>query len=86
MHVLEPHSKLTADSRHDSLLIRLVDISQTLAHHQTQLYLEMHVDTARSEYRTFAGEKDRAWRLKEEEWLFRTGVIELGNVVANESS
>jgi hypothetical protein len=41
----------------------------------------MHDDAAGPEDRTSAGEQDRGWGLQEEEGLFRTRAVELGDVV-----
>jgi hypothetical protein len=42
----------------------------------------MHGHAARPEDRTSAWEQDRGWGLKEEEGLFGTRAVELGDVVA----
>jgi hypothetical protein len=65
-----------------ALLILLVEVTQILAHDQSQLDLIVHRDAIGTQHRSFVLQKDRTRRFEEEKWPFGSLVVEFFYVVA----
>ena len=74
-------SKLTANRIQGTLLIRRVQVSYSLAHHQTEFYLVVYTDALRAQNGTLIRYHDGRRRLEEEEGLFRLHIVQLGDVI-----
>lgn len=72
----------TIDAFNRLLLILRVEIPDVSAHDQGKLNLMMQRRPLRSQDGARVRNQNRRWRLEEEEWLFWSDIVELGDVIA----
>ena len=77
---------LTLNGIQCTLLVLRIQVSDSLAHHQTQFDLIVQADTLGAENGAAVREKDGGGGLQEEEGLLGGGIVQLGNVIASRPS